>query len=331
MTLESHYRLLLGTYPREHQQAYGQEMLGVLMEGSRPGQRFPALADVADLLWSGLTARFGRGVNGLNKPVWRDAAAVAALLVSTLLAGVAGRRLVFGLQAHWVAADPIGEFGVSGLRMFDVVLRAAAWLAVLAAVAFGARRTALGLAVFAALVEVVAMAVWLPDQNFRAFRMAWVPEVALLVVALLSLARSGRPAGSSVGRRGVLLIVAAVLAGVLSPLYLAWLPGLMWVSYAIGTMPVTVGLLVLVALPLLLVALWPVKPKVRRRAIVLLVPAAALPIAQQVMWNVFQMTAALQVTPAMIAAESATLIAVPLLALAAGRSVVAVHERRVKA
>lgn len=100
-SLEIQYRRLLGIYPAAHRAAYEREMLGVLMAGSRPGQRFPALADTFDVLRNGLFARFsstGRTERGRG---WRDAAGVVALLSAVALMIIAVRRAV------WSVAPPI--------------------------------------------------------------------------------------------------------------------------------------------------------------------------------------------------------------------------------
>jgi hypothetical protein len=78
-SLEGHYRRLLAAYPPDHRKAYEQEMLGVLMSGSRPGQRFPALGEALDLLGAGFRTRIGHTGRGLRSTAWRDACAVIGL------------------------------------------------------------------------------------------------------------------------------------------------------------------------------------------------------------------------------------------------------------
>ena len=48
--LERRYRRLLRLYPPRFRREHEQEMLPVLMDGARPGQRRPGLADSSDLL-----------------------------------------------------------------------------------------------------------------------------------------------------------------------------------------------------------------------------------------------------------------------------------------
>ena len=55
--LERRYRRLLACYPAAFRREHGQEMLSVLMAGAEQGQRWPRLAEVADLLRSATSTR----------------------------------------------------------------------------------------------------------------------------------------------------------------------------------------------------------------------------------------------------------------------------------
>ena len=163
--LETRYRRLLAAYPSEHRRVYEDEMLGVLMAGSRPGQRRPGLAEAADLLWSGLRARVDRSRSSLREGAWPDAGAVVGLLGAAVLAAVPAYRLFAG-STFLSAGYPMHAYVLDGL-LLDVTVRFAAWLAVVIAVVVGARRVAAGLGVVAAAVEVGALARWstqLPDR-----------------------------------------------------------------------------------------------------------------------------------------------------------------------
>lgn len=170
--LERRYRRLLKAYPAGHRATYEQEMIGVLLAGSGPEQRFPALADTFDLLWAGLRTRAAG---------WRNAAAVAGLLGAVFLATVAIRRLLLGVHVQ----DPMTAYGVKGLLLLDVAARSVAWLAVVAAVLIGRRQVTLVAAAAAALVEIAATLAWPPagtwSDNVLSGRLALV----LLVAALL--------------------------------------------------------------------------------------------------------------------------------------------------
>jgi len=263
--LELRYRRLLAVYPVAHRRAYEEEMVAVLMAAAEPGQRRPDLREAANLLWSGLAARLGLGVRELRSAGWRDAAAMAGLISAVLLAAVACRRLVLGLQYLQRYGDPMRSFGVDGGLLIDVAARSAAWVAVLVAMLLAARRTAVGLAVIALLVEVAAIVVWLPGQESRVIRMSWAPILALLTVALLALSRRGRPATAVVRRRGLqrvpvatrrrlLVLVAPVLA---VPVAQRWLEQAVAITLAPTVTPGMVGVdvLMMVGIPLLAFAL----------------------------------------------------------------------------
>jgi hypothetical protein len=319
--LEIHYRRLLAVYPAEHRRAYEEEMVGVLMAGAEPGQRRPALADAADLLWSGLVARLGRGARGLRGTAWRDAAAVAALLGVVLLAAVACRRLIVGLTYYLRYDDPMRFLGLDGGLLLDAGARSLAWLAVLAAVLLAARRTAVALTVVALLVELAAIVVWLPSQEFRAIRMSWAPALALLTLALLVLSRRGRPATTVLDRRGRALTAAGLaLAGVGTVLLRFWISPAQLLG--LTTIP---EVLLPAAAAFVLAGLWRIPGPVRRRALVLLAPVLAVPVAQRLVAEVISIELARSVTPGMVVTDVLLLLAVPFLAFAL--AAVALHAR----
>jgi len=86
--LEAYYRRLLAVYPPRHRARYGEEMIGVLMASSAPGQRRPNLRESLDLVLSGLRARLGAGVGGDLSPAGRAAARVFGFLASVVLAAL---------------------------------------------------------------------------------------------------------------------------------------------------------------------------------------------------------------------------------------------------
>jgi hypothetical protein len=320
--LEIQYRRLLAVYPAAHRRAYEEEMVGVLMEGAEPGQRRPALSEAVDLLRAGILARLGRGAQGLRTSAWRDAAAVAALLGAVLLAAAAGRRLILGLHYFLEYDDPMRFLGVEGGLLIDVAARSVAWLAVVVAVLLAARRTALALAVVAVLVEIAAIAVWQPDQEFRAIRMSWALILGLLTVALLVLSRHGRPAFGTLGRRGGAMITGGLALAAVSGLLLTWWPippqilGLLAVTDA---MRVTAG-------ALLLAGLQRVPAGTRRRILVLLAVVFAVPIAQHLLEQAIGINLARSVTPRIVVADVLMMAGVPLLAFALGAAVLHLRE-----
>jgi hypothetical protein len=202
-----------------------------------------------------------------------------------------------------------------------VAVRSAAWLAVLVAVLLAARRTAVGLAVVALLVELAAIGIWLPGQEFRAIRMSWAPALALLTVALLMLARRGRPATTILGRRGLAWLAAGlaliVVSAVLAP---AWT-----VSVQLFGLLNPAQLAQLAAAALLLAGIWQLGEPVRRRTLVLLAPAVAVPAAQWLVEWAIDITLARSVTPGMIVVDLLLIAGLP--ALAFGLAATALHAR----
>jgi hypothetical protein len=319
--LEIRYRRLLAAYPAAHREAYEDEMVGVLMAGAEPDRRRPTAGEAADLLWSGLVARFGRGVADLRGAVWRDAAAVAGLIGVVLLAAVAGRRLIFGMAYLEQYDDPMRRFGVDGGILLDVAARSVAWLAVLVAVLLAARRTAVALAVVALLVEIMAVAVWLPGEEFRVIRMSWVLALAALTLALLVFSRRARPATAILGRPGSALIAAGfALTGVVAVLQGWW----QWPPQILGLLLVTDALL-LASGVLLLAGLWRSPGLLRRRLLVLLAPVLAIPVAQHLVEQAIGINLARFVTPGMVLADILLIVGVP--ALAFGLAAAALHVR----
>lgn len=271
-TLEGHYRRLLGVYPLAHRRDYEQEMLGVLMESSRPGQRFPALRDAADVIWAGFLTRIGHSGRGLRSGAWRDAAAIVGPLIAVLLLAVAARRLWFGVQVMVDHEDPMALYGVDGLLLLDVGLRTLAWLAVVTAIVAGLRRTAAWLGVLAVTVELAVLIAWLPLNADRPFQsLAWSPVLMLIGVGAL-FAAVGRPsAGRILGRRGMLLTAAGLTVGI------AWL---LTPRVALGDLGESPWPVPLLALTLLVAGIHQAPGRVPRRAGLLLITAFAVPVAQ---------------------------------------------------
>jgi hypothetical protein len=320
--LEIQYRRLLAIYPPAHRHAYEEEMVTVLMEGAAPGQRRPALGEAVDLLRAGLLARLGRGAQGLRTSAWRDAAAVAALLGAVLLAAAAGRRLIGGLRYFLEYDDPMRFLGVEGGLLIDVAARTVAWLAVVAAVLLAARRTAVALAVVAVLVEVAAIAVWQPDQEFRAIQMSWAVVLGLLTVSLLVLFRHGRPASATLSRRGGAMITGALALAGVSALLLPWWPA---PPQILGLLTVTDAMLVMAG-ALLLAGLRRVPAGTRRRILVLLAVVLAVPIAQNLLERAIGINLARSVTPGIVVVDVLMMAGVPLLAFALGAAVLHLRE-----
>jgi len=82
--LQRRYQRLLLAYPRAYRHRRGDELLGTLMELSRPDQRWPAPRQAGALLLAGLRVR--AGVDQLLSPAqaWLDSARALLVLMLTL-------------------------------------------------------------------------------------------------------------------------------------------------------------------------------------------------------------------------------------------------------
>ena len=84
-TLERRYRRLLAVYPPAHQRVHGEEMVGVLLASARPRQRWPKVADAADLIAGAVRIQF-RTLQGRPAGLaWRDALALLSVIAPILL------------------------------------------------------------------------------------------------------------------------------------------------------------------------------------------------------------------------------------------------------
>jgi len=84
-SLEERYRRLLTWYPRWFLAEHRDEMLTVLMAGSRPGQHRPGLADSASVIRSAVGMRLRRIGAGPRNQAWSDALAQFSMLAPVLL------------------------------------------------------------------------------------------------------------------------------------------------------------------------------------------------------------------------------------------------------
>lgn len=103
-SLERGYLRLLRCYPAGHRDVHGEEMLGVLLAGARPGQRRPGLAESASLISGAVRIRL-RGTWPDSADRWRDTLAQASLVLPLLIAAAALTQLALrepgGQQPAW--------------------------------------------------------------------------------------------------------------------------------------------------------------------------------------------------------------------------------------
>jgi hypothetical protein len=183
--LERRYRRLLIAYPRAYRNAYGDEMVGVLMDSAGPDQHHPSASDALHLLRHGLLSRArrlptlpGRALR-FDSPQWTNAAALFAVVGALLLAAKNAYLLarVVGLMAY------LPGYRVVGFPT-DHLVAACLWVATAAALVLRLRRIGAALAVIAALGEVVIAATAVLDIN-AATVMRLTAAVAVALAALL--------------------------------------------------------------------------------------------------------------------------------------------------
>lgn len=95
--LERRYRRLFTCYLAAYRAASQDEMLGVAMSGTKPGQRWPTPGEVRSLVAGGTRIRLGSLLSGARRPAWRDASAVFTFLAAALLATMSLKALVVHL------------------------------------------------------------------------------------------------------------------------------------------------------------------------------------------------------------------------------------------
>jgi hypothetical protein len=204
---ERGYRRLLACYPARFRSEHGEELLAVLLAGTRDGQQRPGLAESASLLRSGLGMRLRPDASPTARQGWANALAAFSLagpvflLATTLLVALAGGFalgdnlvVVFGLPRFWITL---------GLQVVVAAL-----------VLAGLRRAAL------AMTAVYFAASWL-SVDFFALPL-WSPEMVRLLAISVCILELAALLGSPGPRRGrhlvhwghgvVLLLCAAALA-----------------------------------------------------------------------------------------------------------------------
>jgi hypothetical protein len=214
--LERGYRRLLRCYPAGHRDRHGEEMLGVMLAGARPGQRRPGLAESANLIAAAVRIRL-RGTSPGAASQWRDTLAQASLVLPLLIAAAALTQLAVyapeGQQpalARWLAPH-LYLISWAGPAWWPIVSLAA--LAVPAVLGWwlGTGAVTGTLSAFCAIVvgsDVV--------NAHRGIEPAFVPPadalcVAVLAIEALALVASPGPrrGRALLSRRHYLLIIAA--------------------------------------------------------------------------------------------------------------------------
>jgi hypothetical protein len=270
--LERRYRRLLAWYPHAYRAANADDMLGVALARSAPGRRWPEPGEAVNLIVSGIGERLG---GMLRQPDHRDTAAVLAIAGPLLLAAGATRTM-----ASPFLFTPAIPALVTPQRMLVTAVAFAAWWTLVALAGMLRWRRVAATGACLALAGQVALLVLAVSANDGALMVAyWQAAMALVTVtaALGSLRSQGRP----LSWRAVTAFAAApaILAGrsAVETAFIRYTPR----PGTFGTIsdPLSgserwlgAGLFA-VALILTLTVIATLRPAVRRRAAVLLLPA----------------------------------------------------------
>jgi hypothetical protein len=154
--LERRCRLLLRAYPAWYRRGRSGEMLGTLLEASRPGRRWPSFRDTRALVLGGLRVR---GWTWLASMLW-----VAAGAVNT-------GYFFYITTKPWTAADQ--NLGIEGWSADPVAVQIAVVLAI---------ASWLALPIPVVIAGFIRLRGWRPANWLRAtaWAGAWVAGVALL-------------------------------------------------------------------------------------------------------------------------------------------------------
>jgi hypothetical protein len=314
--LERRYRRLLAVYPWQHRRAYEDEMVGVLLADAAPGQQRPTVPEILNLLASAVAARLRAGLGVLGGDAWRQAAYAVHLFGALFLLAVGVRRIAVGVTAS-LAHGVILPMGSADL------FRPLGWALVLVATLTGLRRTASGLAVLAAAMEITRQAVWYSSSPPQVLRMGWLVTTALVVTAAAGWLVDGpalpRPRGLWAGGLAATLLVVGSVVDVTQ----GWrsLDELGGFRYSTPMYAVAAALALWVALRLPAV--------VRRRVMAFGVPVAAMVAMVTYGFSGFMYSSSQFDSPILLAPEQwVALIAVPVSSFVV--AVIALHrgERR---
>lgn len=269
--LERRYRRLLAFYPAAYRAANADDMLGVALARSAPGQRRPEPGEAINLIVSGTGERLA---GMLRQPDHRDTAAVLAIAGPLLLAAGAVRTMASPFL--FIPAIPVL---VEPRQTLATAIAFAAWWTLVAlAGMLGWRRVAATGACLGLAGQVVMLALAVSGYAGALMVAYWQAAVALVTAAsaLGSLRSQGRP----LSWRAVTALAAgaAILAGwpAVEVAFVTYTP----VAANSGTisdpLASTEGWLgdglFIVTLILMLAAIAALRPAVRRRAAVLLLP-----------------------------------------------------------
>jgi hypothetical protein len=210
--LERGYRRLLAFYPAAHRRVHEEEMLAVLMTQAPEGKRRPGIAEVVDLLLGALRVRYQPSGAAAAEPGWRDALAVASVILPVLIlltAAVSETRMLLSFPApgafaygfpRWIIpglAPPLALAAVTllALRMRRVAVLAAAGLLILLGSGLPSHGVALAVSddyLFLAVGLEIAALMASPGPRRGLQILTW-KHAALAVIAVLAIGASPSP------------------------------------------------------------------------------------------------------------------------------------------
>jgi hypothetical protein len=218
--LERRYQRLLRCYPPSHRAAHREEMLGILLESARPGQRLPGASQTLNLVACGLAIR---GRRFLTTGPWQDALAVLSLIAPVLMVVIAALNVA---QSVREALDQAASAQVPVWQLLSLVpmlggpaLALVGWLAVLLLAVAGRRRAAAAIAtVLLALDLTVLLADIIQRTGVSSVGLPlflWMTAEGPAVLASLAACSLVFSAGSRrglavVGRRRACLMIAGL-------------------------------------------------------------------------------------------------------------------------
>ncbi|HEX6074123.1 MAG TPA: hypothetical protein VFZ32_02540 [Micromonosporaceae bacterium] len=336
--LEHRYRILLALYPADHRAIYQEEMIGVLMEGTSPGQRYPRPREAVNLVSAALWRRLGGTAGYLTDPRWAPAAAVFGLLGSLLML-VAGSYsiLEYAFLNQWMIPEGAGPgyHPGYGAEFWYAVLPVAAWVVPIVATVVGWRLLAATVALGLVAWDGVWFA-WVVGKSAAItppYSLVWL-TLGITTVAALWVPTARQSVRRQLGWRRIGLLVGA--AGLLAATsYLEYLQGnykvipVAGIRFSAWSLPLAV-----VAVGFIGYVVFRLEAGTRRRVLALVAPTLVLLIV--IGYDVFGINQGWRLQPSIADisgedmgvrgwGEVVTLLAVPLVTFAI--AVVAVRQR----
>lgn len=348
--LEHRYRRLLGWYPASYRAANEDEMLGAALAGAAPGQRRPGPGETASLVLGGLRERLRALPATLRSEAWQEAAAFTALAGPVLLAAICAGALIWQAVTYHSPLGGFGFLGIGGLASpgfltpggpgIGSLALAVGWSAAAAATLLRWRRTAaaaagISLAADTALLSLAYSAgPWLLVDDWWQLILAGLAALSAITVL----------AGPGTARRPLswpvtVAMIAAVAALAAAPAAetafntaRALRGGATEISNPLFRIQglLDYGPLALMGV-VIMIAATRLRPPARRRVAVLALPVLSAAGLTGWVSGGFRVPGQQFTTPVLLTAPQwAALGAVPVLAFAAGLTLVSRHERALR-